>query len=181
MLSGASTDYTAFAAWVDGALVSVDGADEVPPLPKEDEGNDAERDFTDPRGSRAPGLLGGHDLPHAARRNGTRGLGESGDLVLPSPGDPMAVARHFVADRHTHDGSLLLRRHRGGFHSWNGTCWPELDAKAIEAHLYNYTENAYWWKPSTKKPGEFELVEWAPNRHKIGDLSEALEAVTIYR
>lgn len=96
-------------------------------------------------------------------------------LVLPPPAEPMAVARAFVASRYTHEsGTLLLRHWRGGWWSWQRTHWAEVEHGAVREAAYRFTENAQFSK--TTKDGT-ELADWAPNRHKVADLLEALAAV----
>lgn len=93
--------------------------------------------------------------------------------LLPPPSEPAAVARVLV-DRHHResDGILTLRAWRGGFHRWAGGCWVEAEEAAIRAWLYRQVEHATYEHP---KNGP---MPWAPTRHKIADLADALRAVT---
>jgi putative DNA primase/helicase len=96
--------------------------------------------------------------------------------ILPTPSAPMAVAREFTAREFTHpDGPLVIYHWRGGWWRWRTTHWAELEARAVRELAYRFTEGAQYEK--TTKNG-VELVPWAPNRHKIADLLEALAAVT---
>jgi putative DNA primase/helicase len=100
---------------------------------------------------------------------------EHAERVVPTPNDPMAVARTFVAEYYTGaDGVLLLRHHRGGFYGWSGTCWPEAEEGGIRADLYRWLERASYLKKT--KDGDM-LVPFEPTRHKIANLVEALEAI----
>ncbi|MDP9300610.1 MAG: phage/plasmid primase, P4 family [Actinomycetota bacterium] len=97
------------------------------------------------------------------------------DLIVPSPNNPMAVARMFVAGHFADpDGSLMLRHHRGGFYTWDGTCWPEGEDRKVRADLYRWLEPAVYWKDT--KDGS-ELAPFEPTRNKIANLVEALQAV----
>ena len=96
-------------------------------------------------------------------------------VELPSPSEPMAVARKLVADRYTSPDRLLILRHwRGGWWRWRTTCWVEIEDRAVRKDAYRFTEHAVYWK-ATKDA--VELAPWSPNRHKIADLLEAMAAV----
>jgi putative DNA primase/helicase len=92
---------------------------------------------------------------------------------LPPPSEPAAVARVLV-DRHHRepDGTVTLRAWRGGFHRWAGGCWVEAEEAAIRAWLYRQVEHATYEHP------KYGPMPWAPTRHKIADLTDALRAVT---
>jgi putative DNA primase/helicase len=90
-------------------------------------------------------------------------------VVLPPPREPMQVARAFVEDRYKGpDATLTLRHWRGGWWWWQGPMWVEVEQRAMAAAAYQYTENAVYGDQG--KP-------WAPNRHKVADLLDALAAI----
>jgi putative DNA primase/helicase len=98
--------------------------------------------------------------------------GEQSASMLPSPADPISVARQFVDDHFLHDGTLTLRHWRSGWWMWRTTHWVEVDDRTIRARLYRYTEHAvYLIKEGT--------ASWSPNRKKISDLADALAAISI--
>ncbi len=118
---------------------------------------------------------GRHD--HAwrrARRNRGNGADETRQRVrvLPDPGQPMAVARMFVAECCTFDGTLTLRHWRGSWWGWQTSHWRQVEDRSVRSLLYAFTERAVYVK-------ERKFAAWAPNRRKIGDLFEALVAVCI--
>jgi putative DNA primase/helicase len=89
----------------------------------------------------------------------------------------MDVARELVrsefADR---SGTLTLRHWRGGWWRWRTARWIEVEQRAMAAVAYTFTEHAVYrtWDERKKE----ELVKpWAPNRHKVNDLLDALAAV----
>jgi putative DNA primase/helicase len=93
---------------------------------------------------------------------------------LPSPAKPMAVARVFVAKNHqTENGELTLHYWRGAWWSWRRSHWRESEPREIRSELYSFTEHG------TYKNDKDKIVAWAPNRHKIGDLLEALGAICL--
>jgi putative DNA primase/helicase len=95
---------------------------------------------------------------------------------LAAPSNPMAVAHDFAAERFTDPGAILVLRHwRGTWWRWRTSCWVELEDRAVREAAYRFTEHAVYWKPDNK--GGLKLSEWAPNRHKIADLLEALAAI----
>jgi len=95
--------------------------------------------------------------------------------VVPSPNHPMGVARMFVAEHYMRtDGHTLLRHHRGGFYTWDGTCWPEAEDRRVRADLYRWLEPAVYLKmtPAGPVPVPFE-----PTRYKLDNAIDALKAV----
>jgi putative DNA primase/helicase len=95
--------------------------------------------------------------------------------VLPGPADPMGVARVIIRDHQTDDNELMLRHWRDGWMQWRGTHWIEAEDQAIRAWAYERLEQAKYWDTKPKVP---ELKPWDPNRHKVGDVLDALAAVT---
>ncbi len=93
---------------------------------------------------------------------------------LPSPGEPMAVARRLVASHYRSGQRLRLHRWRGGWWQWQTTHWSEIDEASVRAQMYALTEHATWVDHSKTPPKE---QAWAPNRYRINDLLEALGAV----
>jgi putative DNA primase/helicase len=92
-------------------------------------------------------------------------------LVLPPPTNPMAVSRLFV-EQHTVQGASCLRHWCGAWWHWLGTHWANIDDRHVRALLYRFTDNASYETPKG-------ISEWLPTRHKIGDLLEALQSITI--
>jgi putative DNA primase/helicase len=102
-----------------------------------------------------------------------RGKKKSTAMLLPSPGNPMAVARRFVEQRCQSDGILTLHHWRGAWWEWRQSHWCEMENGSVRALLYTFTENARYFD------AEGDVVPWTPTRKKIGDLLEALAAITI--
>lgn len=92
--------------------------------------------------------------------------------IVPSPSNPMGVARQLVDELYTHaDQRLVLRALRGDFYAWDGTCWPEAEARGIRGAIYRWLEYAaYADDKGAIKPYE-------PNRRKVEDVLDALRAV----
>ena len=93
--------------------------------------------------------------------------------TLPSPGQPMAVARQFVKERCLHNGALTLRHWRGSWRQWHGSHWREMENDAVRSLLYTFTESAKYIN------AERQELPWAPTKRKVADLIEALAAITI--
>jgi putative DNA primase/helicase len=88
----------------------------------------------------------------------------------------MAVARALLEDRyHPETGVLMLRHWRGSWMRWQGPAWTELEERTIRADVYHQVEHAYYEHVT---PTGAQVREWAPNRHKLADLLEAIGAVT---
>ena len=66
-------------------------------------------------------------------------------LKLPSPREPMAVARSLTDARYrAADGLLTLGRWRGGWWNWRKTHWSEIEPADIQAETYTFTEHAIY-------------------------------------
>jgi len=100
-------------------------------------------------------------------------LAASQRKTLPSPSDPLAVAREFVQQCCLHDGDALTLRHwRGGWWRWRLSHWGEFESRAVRSMLYNFTEHAIYLSAKG-------LAPWSPTSRKISDLMDALAAITI--
>lgn len=106
-----------------------------------------------------------------------RAVREPNVRVLPSPAQPMAVARMFADDRCRHDGQLVVRHWRGQWWKWKRSHWTEIELRRIRHDLYEFTEHALYEEQNAK--GETVIRKWAPNRHKILNLIEALGGITL--
>jgi putative DNA primase/helicase len=96
----------------------------------------------------------------------------SDTAVLPSPSEPMAVARVFIRDC-LHDNVLTLRYWRGGWWMWKTTHWVEVHDGAVRSILYRFAEHALY------NDAKGKLARWSPNKHKIGDLIDALTGICL--
>ncbi|MCH6162014.1 DNA primase family protein [Streptomyces marispadix] len=96
---------------------------------------------------------------------------------IPAPSNPMAVARYVAADWASPDGDMLRRRWRGSWMHWNRTRWTELDDQQVRAELYKRLEHCVY--VSGEKDGLPILSDWAPTKQKIGNLLDALSALTL--
>ncbi|WP_109507219.1 phage/plasmid primase, P4 family [Nocardioides speluncae] len=107
-----------------------------------------------------------------APQNGAQeGTPASGAPMLPPPTAPLAVAR-VVAEDYRHGDRLMLLRWRDSWMLWRTAHWAELEHAAISAQLYRLTEHAVYLKDGKPTP-------WAMNRRKLGDVLDALGAVTL--
>ncbi len=99
-------------------------------------------------------------------------------VILPPPGQPMAVAAGMVSQRlSTNDGAHRVRHWRGAFWEWRTSHWLEMAEPSLRAQAYRFTEHAQFLKPDPKG-GDPQIERWAPNRYKIADLIDALRAIT---
>ena len=98
------------------------------------------------------------------------------DDHLPAPSNPMQVADRLVGDRYRHEDALLLRHWRGGWWRWATSHFYEVEHRDVRREAYRFTEQASYLKP--EKDRTFTETPWSPNRHKIADLLEAIQAVT---
>ncbi|MGA5319806.1 DNA primase family protein [Streptomyces seoulensis] len=96
---------------------------------------------------------------------------------LPSPSNPLAVARRLLPDWQTDNGRLSCRRWRGSWMRWTGSHWRELDEAQVRAAMYERLEHAVYRAPV--KDGQTEERAWAPTKQKISNLLDALGAITL--
>ncbi|MGW3487090.1 DNA primase family protein [Streptomyces sp. NPDC001054] len=96
---------------------------------------------------------------------------------LPSPSNPLAVARRLLPDWQTDNGRLTCRRWRGSWMRWTGAHWRELDEAQVRAAMYERLEHAVYQVPV--KDGQMEERAWAPTKQKISNLLDALGAITL--
>src|SRR5690349_13155771 len=94
-------------------------------------------------------------------------LGHSGEddkpLKMPSPNNPMAVARKLVFE-HQHGDWLTLRWWRGGWMQHHGTAWAEIEDTVVRKAVYAALEHAKYVDEKN------ELRPWQPNRRKVSDV-----------
>ena len=112
----------------------------------------------------------------AGSRAEGRDADDAASLTLPPPGNPMQTAREFVARHCLHAGTLILHYWRDSWWEWATTRWREVERRFVVSRLYTFTEHAVYWDEE-----ENGYKPWAPNRHRIGDLAEALGAICILR
>jgi putative DNA primase/helicase len=96
---------------------------------------------------------------------------------LPAPSNPLAVARRLLPDWQTEDGRLVCRRWRASWMRWTGTCWRELDEAQMRAAMYTRLEHATY--TTLGKDNKPEVHDWAPTKQKIGNLLDAMGAITL--
>jgi putative DNA primase/helicase len=110
----------------------------------------------------------------ATFRASARTNGRPDDVqLLPPPTEPMKVARVLAQRRYQHedkDGTPTVRHWRGGWWEWRRSHWVEIEQRAALAAAYAFTEHAFY-------EGTKDVAPWAPNRHRVADLLEALAAV----
>ena len=94
-------------------------------------------------------------------------------LSLPPPNVPMEVARDFADARYRHpSGVSTLQFWRGGWWEWRIARWVEIEQRAMQAAAYRVHRARRLRGREGRQP-----KPWAPNRHKIADLLDALAAV----
>ncbi len=92
------------------------------------------------------------------------------------PSNPMANARIFHGSEHVNAEHTLLVFHNGQFHQWNGSCWPVQDEDVLRADIRRFFEHAYYMVQTSNG---LEEKMFKPDRKKVGEIVEALKAVTI--
>jgi putative DNA primase/helicase len=110
----------------------------------------------------------------AARPRGDRAQHARGDdnrLVIPTPSNPMAVARR-LDDLlgWTVAGTRRLFHWHETWQQWDGPRWVELDDGDVRSEVYTALEHAVY-------EGRNGLVAWKPTRSKVADVLGALAAI----
>lgn len=102
--------------------------------------------------------------------------GASADLdAMPSPADPMGVARELLAADYRHGDAYTLRHWRGDWHRWTGPQWSPVEPAEITAWLYDRLDRVKYWHEG--KAGA-ELRPWRPNKAKVAHVLDATGALT---
>lgn len=97
-----------------------------------------------------------------------------GSEELPSPSDPMAVARVLLKE-YLYDATGTLRHWRGGWMRWESSHWAEIEQGELSAAVYKRLEGAEYLDMSGKDP---KIKPWEPNRRKVGEFLDAIRALT---
>lgn len=111
------------------------------------------------------------DAAPEAEQDGTATAEETPpeDLVL-DPANPMPAARQFVKSQFICQGERVLHHQGGEFFRWTGSCYPPQPEEEVRAELWRFLEGA---KVLERK----KLVDYKPNRARVGDALDALRAV----
>jgi hypothetical protein len=94
-----------------------------------------------------------------------------GPLIL-SRRVPLESARQLIQRRYTQVGGRAIHHQQGVFYVWDGTHYRETSRDEIRAFVYEFLDSAKCLD-SNSKP-----VPFNPNRAKVGDVVEALAAVS---
>lgn len=98
----------------------------------------------------------------------------SADPVVKSPANPLPNARLLIESKFTGpEERAHLVYHRGVFRQWKGNAWPEFEGDGVKEVVWKYFEHAAYWTTGEKPT----LVPFRPNRSKVADIMEAMEAV----
>lgn len=91
------------------------------------------------------------------------------------PGQPLPNARRFIKAEFDHPERPLLAYQDGAYYQWDGACWLEIDNKELETRLYQWFDDKHYLQQT--RNGQAAIMPFAPNRQKVGNLSDALRAV----
>jgi putative DNA primase/helicase len=71
-------------------------------------------------------------------------------------------------------GPKTLAQWHGSWMTWRTTHWAELDTIQLRAHIYRTLSNANYLAPT--KDGEFEDRAWKPDKNKVANIIDAMQA-----
>jgi putative DNA primase/helicase len=98
------------------------------------------------------------------------------DAMLPSPADPLAVARSLMADQPATDGQYHRAWWRDDFYQWDGARWAVESPSTLRKWIYAATEHA------TYDGGvRYGVLPWQPDRDKVNKVLDALGTAVIQR
>lgn len=106
--------------------------------------------------------------------NGARRQTSHQGGIMPSPGEPLPVARVLLNER-TEDGHLLLRRWRSDWWTYVGPHWVPADPEAIRRWLYVRLEHAEYERLN-QTTRQLEVKPWGPDKSKLDKVLDALAA-----
>lgn len=93
---------------------------------------------------------------------------------FPPPTAPYDVAKQLYEGCRDHDGVRNLVRYRGDWMLWRMTHWAEVDDAEVRSRIYRALEHAVY---VVVKNGTPQIVQWAPTRHKVANVLEAMAAI----
>jgi putative DNA primase/helicase len=93
----------------------------------------------------------------------------------PPPTAPFDVALKLYKDGALGERMAHIWAHRGNWMVWRTTCWVEIDLAELRQAVYSVLSRKWCWRATALI---VEPCEWAPNKHKVADVLEALAAVT---
>jgi putative DNA primase/helicase len=93
------------------------------------------------------------------------------NLLLLDPEKPVESARALVTRDYTHDGVRTLHHQQGTFYRWVGSHYIEMPDEEVRAKVYNFLDGA-------QRRQKDKLVPFDPNKARVANVLEALEAVT---
>lgn len=95
--------------------------------------------------------------------------------MLPSPWNPLAVARELMARQPHTDGRFHQAWWRDDYYQWTGSHWRVETASTIRRWIYRACEHA------TFDGGEIGIQPWQPDRDKVNKVLDALGTAVIQR
>lgn len=110
----------------------------------------------------------------ARRRAAALALIRASTNCLPSPADPLKVARAVLRHIDHSNGVAHVAWWRGDWYRWTGSHWAVWPDSAVDEYLYAITEEA------TYIAGE-KVERWSPTRDKIANLGHALGRGAVQR
>lgn len=98
--------------------------------------------------------------------------------ILPSPNNPMAVARRLIDDGYTHCGLPTLRYWRGDWLTWEADHWAVIHEDNVRHVLQNWLEHAkYTSTPKATRTDPNPVPEdkpWLPNTRTVNGVLDTL-------
>ncbi|MCG3138983.1 MAG: hypothetical protein HJJLKODD_02855 [Phycisphaerae bacterium] len=98
------------------------------------------------------------------------------DQPILDPADPLPSARCFLKDRYTLENSHTLLHYAGILFVCRDNRYAPLEDSELRSELYDYAEKAV--RPRKTSDGDVEYVPFQPTQAKIGNILDAIRAVT---
>lgn len=101
---------------------------------------------------------------------------ETAGALIPSPADPMAVARCILATRAKVDNEETLTWWRGDWYTWTGAKWLSEKPSTLRKWIYCYTERCSYDAGPVRG-----IVPWQPDQASVNNVLDALGTGVIQR
>ncbi len=95
------------------------------------------------------------------------------EFMTAPPSEPFTVAR-FINRLFRFSGARTLLSWRGDWIYWRATHWVQLDTAQLRSHIYHTLQKASF---EQKTSNGIEVKPWRPDKHKVANVLEALEAL----
>jgi len=81
------------------------------------------------------------------------------------------IAKRFIDDQYMVDNAITLKMYHGGWCTWNGYCYKEMQLETLKGQLYEFLDGKHFVQTDGK--GGDKVVPYKVTRSKISDILDA--------